>query len=116
MEMMVVDVEKQDSNMLMVTKLIYFANLWLIGEEDGDTERSGPAGRDRAGEGGSCWGLGVLEMKKWVLRMLLKRCLESLVIPGRGKCAGGSRDLIRQLEPEKTMIMSDIKTMILSAT
>ena len=56
MEVMVVDVDKQDSNMLMVTKLIYFANLWLIGEEDGDTERSGPAGRDRAGEGGSCWG------------------------------------------------------------
>ena len=116
MEVMVVDVDKQDNNMLMVTKLISFANLWLIGEEDGDTERSGPAGRDRAGEGGSCWGWEVLEMKKWVLRMLLKRCLESLVIPGRGKCAGGSRDLIRQLEPEKTMMMSDIKTMILSVT
>ena len=115
-EVMVVDVEKQDSNMLMVTKLIYFANLWLIGEEDGDTERSGPAGRDRAGEGGSCWGWEVLEMKKWVVGMLLKRCLESLVIPGRGKCAGGSRDLIRQLEPEKTMMMSDIKTMILLVT
>ena len=56
MEVMVVDVDKQDNNMLMVTKLISFANLWLIGEEDGDTERSGPAGRDRAGEGGSCWG------------------------------------------------------------
>ena len=115
-EVMVVDVDKQDNNMLMVTKLISFANLWLIGEEDGDTERSGPAGRDRAGEGGSCWGWEVLEMKKWVLRMLLKRCLESLVIPGRGKCAGGSRDLIRQLEPEKTMMMSDIKTMILLVT
>ena len=48
--------------------------------------------------------------------MLLKRCLKSLVIPGRGKCAGGSRDLIRQLEPEKTMMMSDVKTMILSVT
>ena len=58
----------------------------------------------------------VLEMKKWVLEMLLKRCLESLVIPGRGKCAGGSRDLTRQLEPEKTMMMSDIKTIILSVT
>ena len=55
MEVMVVDVEKQDSNMFILTKLISFANLWLIGEEDGDTERSGPAGRDRAGEGGSCW-------------------------------------------------------------
>ena len=62
-EVMVVDVDKQDSNILMVTKLIYFANLWLIGEEDGDTERSGPAGRDRAGEGGSCWGWEVVEMK-----------------------------------------------------
>ena len=56
MEVTVVDVDKQDSNMLILTKLIHFANLWLIGEEDGDTERSGPAGRDRAGEGGSCWG------------------------------------------------------------
>ena len=64
MEVMVVDVDKEDINMLMVTKSIYFANLWLIGEEDGDTERSGPAGRDRAGEGGSCWGGGGLEMKK----------------------------------------------------
>ena len=56
MEVTVVDVDKQDSNMLILTKLIHFANLWLIGEEDGDTERSGPAGRDRAGEGGTCWG------------------------------------------------------------
>ena len=65
MEVMVVDVDKQDNNMLILTKLIHFANLWLIGEEDGDTERSGPAGRDRAGEGGTCWGWEVLEMKKW---------------------------------------------------